>query len=251
MSANNEEVIFELNTKDKNRKLCIDDVKCFALNNKNKFKVLHLIINSLYSKMCEIDLILQMKQYDIVFLNETKFDRYTSSSFYPNNYYDIIRTDRDFNDDQSGSKGGGIIIFVKKYYKVKFIKSLDVEFIYLNVRTKDKSINFISAYKSPKANNFQFLDTLEKFMLSIDLSLPLFIIGDLNLDLLKVNGKYTNSKGLQLQDFITNYNMSNFITVPTRSAIYKNKKNDTIRKSNTLIDVVIHNSDLLNKTDVI
>ena len=69
-----------------------------------------------------------MKQYDIVFLNETKFDRYTSSSFYQNNYYDIIRRDRDFNDDQSGSKGGGIIIFVEKYYKVKFIKSLDVEF---------------------------------------------------------------------------------------------------------------------------
>jgi hypothetical protein len=52
-------------------------------------------------------------------------------------------------------------------------------------------------------------------MLSIDLNQPLYIIGDLNLDLLKdKNGCYYNRNGELLQQFIDNYNLINFIDSP-------------------------------------
>ena len=75
----------------------------------------------------------------------------------------MIRRDRDFNDDFAGNKGGGILIFVKKLYKIKFIKSPDMEFVYLNVAVGKHSLNFISVYKSPSTNNFQYLQSLENF----------------------------------------------------------------------------------------
>jgi hypothetical protein len=229
-----------------------DEINPFALNKKKKFKVMHLNINSLFSKMNEIDMILQLKQYEIIFLNETKFDCFVPNSFYQNNYYDIIRRDRYFNEDLIGKKGGGIVIFIKKHYKIKFIKSLDMEFINLNLTIGALSFNFISAYKSPKTNNFQFLDALEKYMLSIDLNQPLFIIGDLNLDLLKdKNGCYSNKNGELLQQFIDNYNLINFINSPTRSATYKSKKDNSVRITNTLIDVLLHNSNLIDSTVVV
>ena len=108
-----------------------DAIKQFAT--KTKFKFMHLNINSLHSKIDEIDKILKLKKFDIVFINETKFDKHKPIGFYKSSHYDIIRRDRDFNDDLIGNKGGGIIIFVKKHYKVKFIKAPDMEFIYMNV----------------------------------------------------------------------------------------------------------------------
>ena len=189
----------------------------------------------------------------MLFINETIFDKTKPISFYKNSYYDIIRRDRDFNESTKDSKGGGIIIFVKKQYKIKFIKSPDMEFIYINIKIKNEELNFISAYKPPKTNNFQFLSTIENFFLSqINLKHPLFIIGDLNLDLLKDEGdNYVTDKGLQLHQLLVNYNLKNYITDPTRIAYYRNKATNDVRKSTSLIDVLIHNGDLIDKTKVV
>ena len=227
-----------------------DAIKQFAT--KTKFKFMHLNINSLHSKIDEIDKILKLKKFDIVFINETKFDKHKPIGFYKSSHYDIIRRDRDFNDDLIGNKGGGIIIFVKKHYKVKFIKAPDMEFIYMNVMVGKQQLNFISAYKPPKTNNFQFLTNLENFFIGQNLSLPLFIVGDLNLDLLKTEkNEYVNDRGLQQQQLLSNYNLKNYVQGITRIGHYKNQKTGVIRTSESSIDVILHNGDLLCDSTII
>ena len=158
-------------------------------------------INSLHSKIHDFDLGLKLQLYDIVFLNETKFDKFKPISFYKNRNYNILRRDRDFDDEFSGNKGGGIIIFNKKQYKYQFIISPEIDMICLNISIGNKVVNFISASKSPSKNKFKFLLSLESFMLTQDLSQTLLIVGDLNMDLLKnINNEFVSEKGVYFKN---------------------------------------------------
>jgi hypothetical protein len=65
--------------------------KLEAFKTKSKISFMHLNINSLHSKINEIDKILKLKKFDIVPLNETKLDKNKPTSFYQNSDYDIIR----------------------------------------------------------------------------------------------------------------------------------------------------------------
>ena len=77
------------------------------------FSILHLNINWLLNKLFEIDSILNLKLYDIIFLNETKlFDE--PFSFYKNPYYSIIRCDR-------AKDAGGLVIFFKNSLRLNLV----------------------------------------------------------------------------------------------------------------------------------
>ena len=68
---------------------------------------------------------------------------------------------------------------------------------------------------------------------------PLFIVGDLNMDLVC-------SKGADLQDFMNMNNLSNYVKDFTRIA-FVTRYNSVTKKftiSKSLIDVIIHNSNL-------
>ena len=54
----------------------MDDIKYFINNNKNQFLVLHININSLHSKIKDIDDIFKLKKLDILCVNETKLDKF-------------------------------------------------------------------------------------------------------------------------------------------------------------------------------
>ena len=60
-----------------------------------------------------------------------------------------------------------------------------------------------------------------------------------------------NDKGAQLQQLMNNYSLPNYINEPTRIANYKSKETGLIRTTKTLIDVILHNGDLIHKTAVI
>lgn len=60
-------------------------------------------------------------------------------------------------------------------------------------------------------NELFFIDELDNLISQLDSSLPLFIIGDLNIDL-------KSSKGKKLLRFMTGYNLSNFVDEYTRTA---------------------------------
>jgi hypothetical protein len=209
---------------------------------------MHLNINSLHSKINEIDKILKLEKFDIVALNETKLDKNKPTSFYQNSDYDIIRRDRDFDENYASKRGGGIMVFVKKHYKAKFIKAPDDEIVCIKITIGKQLIQFISAYKSPKHNAYQFITALEKFISGLDLNEPIFIVGDLNLDILQnyTNG-YVTEKGLLLREFMDNYNLKCPILYPTRVADYHNKISGITRTSRSLIDVILHNQDLIDE----
>jgi len=139
----------------------LNEIKQFSNQQQNNLTIMHLNVNSLHSKIHDIHQILKTQVFDIMFLNETKFDKFKPNSFYKNKNYTIIRRDRDYDDEFEGNRGGGIIIFIKKQYKHKFIISPEIEMICLNVTIGNIDINFVCAYKSPSKNNFQFLSSLE------------------------------------------------------------------------------------------
>ena len=108
-------------------------------------------------------------------------------------------------------------------------------------------MNFICSYKSPKSNNFQYISALKNFVLPKNLNKPLFIIGDLNIDLLKdQNGQFCSDKGAQLNEMCEIFKLKFFVKLPTRIAHYKNKLTNNIRTSISLIDVVLHNNELIS-----
>ena len=79
-------------------------------------KIMHLNINSLFLKIDEIHAILDTKEFDMVFLNETKLDSFIPNTKVCHQGYNIQRRDRDCSDSIGlGKKGGGLIVYTKKY----------------------------------------------------------------------------------------------------------------------------------------
>jgi hypothetical protein len=88
-----------------------------------------------------------------------------------------------------------------------------------------------------------FCNDLEDLIYSFKCTDPMIIVGDLNMNLLIKNNN-------QLEKFIKNNNLCNYVNESARNApVYHEKENKTFTSS-TLIDVVIHNNDLINNCNV-
>ena len=85
---------------------------------------------------------------------------------------------------------------------------------------------------------------LEEFIFLLNPDEPLFIVGDLNMDL-------KSNKGGELKEFLVDNNLKNFVNDYTRIArtFYKDKKEYI--ESKTLIDVILHNNDNVKNTSVL
>ncbi|CAF1108395.1 unnamed protein product [Brachionus calyciflorus] len=140
--------------------------------------------------------------------------------------------------------GGGIIVFIKNSLVVtKSILHEKMELIYFQIKIRDQLLNFIYSYRPPSLKEIPFLDKLEEFMQSLNLNQPLFLIGDFNID---------HSVGENnIHKFIDNNELINFVTKPTRIISKFYKKNNSTRISSTMIDLLLHNGDLVSETDVI
>lgn len=201
--------------------------------------MLHLNINSILNNLFEVDEPLHSNQFDLFLVRETKLDDTISNSFYINNNYLKIRVDRNRH-------GGGLLIFIKSSLIVtstKFLK--DIELIYFQLNIDQQHYNFVYSYKSPVINDL-ITGKLKEFMYSLDLNDPLFIIGDLNMDMLDKNNK-------NLVEFLGNNDLVYFVTEPTRvSQSYCNcNKSQKLKSSKTIIDVILHNGDFIENTQVI
>ena len=228
----------------------VEETKTFPVwkqNYLNEFKVfcrdnvslLHLNVQSLFGKIDDLKEILNLSCFDIVCINETFFNNSIPFSFHINCKYNFLRYDR------VGKSGGGLLVFIKKQYKIFNIKqNSDIECIQYSIMIDKMSLNFISCYKAPDIDNQLFLDKLEEVLLELDNDLPLFIIGDLNMDLL-------NNKQNDLSSFIINNSLSNFVNAPTRTQIRFFEKENRISCSSTLIDVILGNNDLIENSKVV
>lgn len=204
-----------------------------------EFAVLHLNINSVFNKINDLNQILDSKLYDIVTINESKLDEEVPISFFTNLSYSCLRRDR------KGKGGGGLLVFVKKQYNiVKTSDSYKGEVISFQIKINNNHYNFISCYKSPSIDDQEFIDELGNILFEFDPAEPLFIIGDLNMDL-------ASSKGDVLKSFLANFNLRNFVFEYTRVCKKFYRKNNKAKSSKTIIDVVLHNSDLITSTKTI
>lgn len=207
-------------------------------NGDSNFKVLHLNINSILGNLYEVDEILNTCHFDIACFSETKLDDSIPNSFLINNFYTRIRLDRNRH-------GGGLIIFIKNGIKIKrtfFHK--EIELIYFQLEIKNQKFNFIYCYRSPCLKETQYLDKLEDFLQTLNLNESLFVIGDLNMDC-------KNKQNSKIEIFLANNDLINFITKPTRVCTKFSKKNNNIKSTNTIIDLILHNGDLIDETDTI
>ena len=204
--------------------------------------LLHLNIQSLSMKVYELDLILKQANYDIVLISETHITLDSHPrSFYSNSNFTMLRRDK-------SRHSGGLIAFVKDHLKVaapdihEDISDFDcISFI---IQINSTRMNFVACYKPPCFDNTRFLDELEDILLSLDQSDPTFIVGDLNMDLLSDNGE-------KLRQFIQANHLANFIDKPTRTATRVISDNQQSATSQTLIDVILHNSDRIKSTSSI
>ena len=200
----------------------------FGKNDNDNLKILHLNINSLIAKLYEVDEILKLDIFDFFIINESKLDVSTPVDFYVNKSYRCLRNDRT-------RRGGGVAIFVKNRYSIcREVKLQEIEVLYMQINVNSLLVNVLACYKPPDFDCDEFIEKLEDFMYTLDVNTPLYIIGDLNMDLLK--------KESILVDFLMLNNLLNFVTKPTR--IDRNGKK-------SLIDVIISNKDLVIETEVI
>jgi hypothetical protein len=80
----------------------------------------------------------------------------------------------------------------------------------------------VLSYKSPSTDNNVYLEQLENFFLLLDPREPLFIFGDLNMDL-------RSSKGLDLTNFLLRNVLKNFVNEQTK--VCRSEKISRMRKN--------------------
>ena len=184
----------------------IDELTNFCKKNVNEIKILHLNINSVFLKIDSIHEILDSNLFDIIFLNESKLDSTVPNSHLFHLKYSLHRRDRDHNGVGIGRHGGGLLIFIRKQYIHTVESSDEFEAMHLKVTYNNTTANFLSCYKSPSINNKEFIEFLDSKVSMIDLKEPIFIVGDLNMDL-------NSDKGIVLNDFMRDYCLKNFVHV--------------------------------------
>jgi hypothetical protein len=165
---------------------CEKDVTLFtdsiSINKVNKFSIFHLNINSLFSKLHHISELITKAKPDVLCLNETKIDSSVPDSALHFYGYDILRRDRT-------ARGGGVIIYVRKCYKIlNSYTSPDFEFIHLKLSVGKDTLNIFACYKPPSDAAILFLDFLDSKINNLCPTDELFIVGDLNLDWLSERG---------------------------------------------------------------
>ena len=192
--------------------------------------------------MFDVVQILNSLVYDILCFNETKLDETIPNSFLYHTNYISIRHDRNRN-------GGGTIVFIKRNLSISNIKIssviCDIEFVSFTIKSLTMSIHFICAYKPPIYNDLLFIDNLDNLLHLFNLNDPIFIIGDLNMNL--SNNELNNTN---FSDFLFTSQLVNYITEPTRTVTKYYENSNSFHTSDSLIDVIIHNSDLFLSTKV-
>lgn len=213
-------------------KLWFEDVLASKVD--AKFSIMHLNINSLFSKFVHVKKILDTEMFELVALNETKIDQFVKNDDIDHDCYDILRRDRNRH-------GGGILVYYKKTYQiVESIIDEKYELIYMKLIIEKKTVNFIITYKPPTEKICDYLGYLEEFILRINLNYSTFLIGDLNLDL-------SSDKGGKLKDFMQALSLMNCVKELTPEV----RDSNTGKISSYLIDVILHNNDDVLNTNTV
>ena len=197
-------------------------------------KMAHLNIRSLKSRSHSI----QVKNL----VSENDFDILTLSETWLNNSEMSIPGYTMKRPDRQNKTGGGVCVFIKETYKVKQLSELSslpscgFHQLWLSIQiNKYKSFIVCTAYSPPDCPLDCFDQELsESFISALTLGKDVFILGDLNCNVLDIS----DGNARALVDFSSTFNLTQVIKQPTR-------RTDL---SETLIDVIIVTNKYLVKT---
>ena len=141
--------------------------------------------------------------------------------------YDIYRVDR------QNKKGGGICAYVLRTYKTEVLKDISLispsgfHQLWIKIQIRNlKSIVVCTAYRPPDTPLSCFdTDLTANFISVLSFNLPIYILGDLNCNLLNSEGQDSRA----LINFCHSYNLSQLIKTPTR----------VTESSKSLLDVIL------------
>ncbi|CAF1134063.1 unnamed protein product, partial [Brachionus calyciflorus] len=203
------------------------------------FNILHLNINSVINKGFELQKILNEANYDIVLISETKLTSSRPIKQFQNSKYNELFYNRPNNE--FGLLGGGLLVYIKNGLKItkQKISSTLFEYIFIQVDIHGVLVNLILSYKPPNQKNELYLEELDNLIFSLDSNIPLFVIGDLNMES-AINENFI--------EFLSNQSLINFMIEPTRTKtrFFKDKLLRKTKISN--LDVILHNSNLIEDT---
>ena len=171
--------------------------------------------------MDEIKLMMRTRKIDILCITETWLLPSIPDAFANILHYNIYRYDK--------GRGGGTCIYVRDDFKATLInlnihKMEGIDDIWLNIQCRKlPSIIVGSIYRHPHSSNATFEYLLDSFRAVSLRNKPIFILGDLNDNLLIPNAK--------LSKIIKSAKLCQLIDRPTRITPY----------SSTLLDVIITN----------
>ena len=161
----------------------------------NTLKIMNWNANSIKNKLDELKYFIQVNDYDIIGINESKLDNKFKFNIQG---YKLYRSDRN-------SKGGGVAIIIKKNLKhyLKPIKFNNFESISLSVETKLGDILVISIYIPPLQKISK--DDLRKIS---NFKAKTLIMGDFNARHTAWNCLTCNVKGKELLQFCLTSNIT-------------------------------------------
>ena len=161
----------------------------------------------------------------IICITETHLDiNISSKDIQLSGFMEPFRKDRTF-------AGGGVLIYISNLLKGKRRLDLevpDLESVWVELCLPSSKFLICCVYRPPNSNEYfweRFQQSIEK---AYDESQQILIAGDLNTDLLEVSYRHS------LPRLLTQYNLINVISEPTRIS----------NTRNSLLDVILMNSDL-------
>lgn len=192
----------------------------------------HINAQSLQSHLEEIEILINERHIDILCISETWLTSNVQNRFVSIPNFNIYRCDQ--------GRGGGVCIYVREELKVTLVstnleKVMDIEEVWISVQCH-KLPSFIVGciYRHPHASVATFNHLLDVFRIICLRNKPVFILGDLNDNLLSPDNK--------LGKIIKNMKLSQLIDKPTRIT----------PNSSTLLDVIITNKiDIVINSDVV
>ena len=189
-----------------------------------------LNINSLVSHIDDLRIFMsQSKGIDILAINETKLDSTIKDNEIHLPGYDVVRKDRENN----GRHGGGVCIYVRSNINFQIRADLspsDIECLTIEISRLRSKPFLVSTWYRPPQSSPDLFAVFERVVDKVDAeNLELYLLGDLNCDLLPDSVNANSSHLLNIMDI---YGLTQLITEPTRVTQY----------SRTLIDLCLTNS---------
>ncbi len=213
-------------------------------NLKRDIILAHLNIQNLLSqngtKLDEIALLLKRTVQSplVLGLSETWLLKRNATSLITfENYYQPFRKDRNIKVNGRFQKGGGILVYTSKLLHVKRRHDLEskIETLWVEISGKNLPHTLVCNFYRPPQSRKHFLDVFEsQIEKATESGLPIFLLGDLNVDLLNTT---TNPYAIEVSKLQKSFDLTQLISTPTRVSCNSSTLIDHIYCSN--VDNVI------------